>query len=136
MTENCTFMRYYAEDSIQMAVCLHLRYRGVPGLVWFHPPNGGKRDAREAQRLKATGVRAGVADLIFLHAGRAFALELKTPKGRATAAQIAFMDDWRAAGGEAAIVHGLDEAIDQLELWGLIRADARRSQNDSLRLWS
>jgi hypothetical protein len=66
------------EDEIQRTVCRHFRQRAAPGLVWWHTPNGGKRRPVEAAILKGIGTRAGVADLIFAHRGRPFALELKT----------------------------------------------------------
>ena len=65
------------EDCIQRAVCQHLRTRGSPGLVWWHTPNGGKRRTIEAAIMKGLGVRAGVSDLIAVHEGKAFALELR-----------------------------------------------------------
>jgi hypothetical protein len=69
--------RQRPEDCVQRAVCQHLHIRGVRGLLWWHTPNGGKRRPIEAAIMKSLGVRAGVADLILLHAGRIFALELK-----------------------------------------------------------
>ena len=87
------------EDSIQRAVCEHLRTRGSAGLVWWHAPNGGKRNRIEAAILKGLGVRAGVSDLIAVHQGRAFALELKAEGSRPTEAQLQFIDDFRVAGG-------------------------------------
>jgi hypothetical protein len=65
------------EDCVQRTVCQHLRIRGARGLLWWHTPNGGKRRPIEAAIMKSLGVRAGVADLILVHAGRMFALELK-----------------------------------------------------------
>jgi hypothetical protein len=65
-----------------------------------------------------------VADLILLHDGRAFALELKTEQGRPTAAQMTFISEFRAAGGEASIANGLDQALHALEAWGLLRGRA------------
>jgi hypothetical protein len=38
----------------------------VPPARWLHIPNGGKRDAREAARLKGMGVKAGAADVLIL----------------------------------------------------------------------
>ena len=125
---------YRTEDRLQMAVCQHLRWRGTKGLLWFAVPNGGKRMPVEAQILKATGVKAGVADLILLHAGKAFALELKTETGRATDSQIEFVDAWRAAGGEAWIAHGISEALDRLEEWGLLRRDVSRPRPSLMQL--
>lgn len=108
------------EDQIQAAVLRQLRYRHSDNLVYFAVPNGGYRDVVAGARLKSMGVRAGVSDLILLHDGQAFALELKTEKGRPTDAQHAFLSDWIAAGGKGHIAYGLDEALATLEAWGLI----------------
>jgi hypothetical protein len=97
-------------------------------LVWWHTPNGGKRRAAEAAILKGFGTRAGVADLIFVHRGRPFALELKTDDGRPTVAQMAFVSDFNAAGGSAVIVNGLDHALRTLETWGLLRGTTQWAQ--------
>jgi hypothetical protein len=109
------------EDSIQRAVCAHLRTRGSPGLVWWHTPNGGKRNRIEAAILKGLGVRAGVSDLIAVHEGKAFALEIKADGGRPSEAQLQFIDDFQAAGGHAVVAEGLDEALRVLETWKLLR---------------
>jgi hypothetical protein len=56
--------------------------------------------------------------------GSTRALELKAERGRPTAAQTQFISEFRAAGGEASIVHGLDQALHTLEIWGLLRGHA------------
>lgn len=112
-----------------MAVCQHLRWRGVPGLVWFSVPNAARRGLIEAQIMKATGLRAGVGDLILLHTGKFYSLEIKTLTGRATASQVAFMRDVQSAGGTARIVHGIDEALDVLVEWGLLRTATRQRES-------
>lgn len=51
----------------------------------FAVPNGGRRDATTAAKLKAEGVVEGVADLILLKRNSDFGallLEMKTQKGR------------------------------------------------------
>jgi hypothetical protein len=116
------------EDEIQRAVCHHIRLRGVRGLVWFAVPNGGKRQPIEASIMKGLGVRAGVADLILVHRGQPFALELKADKGRPSVEQMTFMSDFNAAGGYARIVHGLDRALQTLETWGLLRGTTQGMQ--------
>jgi hypothetical protein len=119
--------RHRPEDCVQRAVCRHLQIRGVRGLLWWHTPNGGKRRPIEAAILRGLGVRAGVADLILLHAGRMFALDLKAESGRPTAAQMQFMSDFNAAvapNGGACIAHGLDRALRVLDTWGLLRGDS------------
>jgi hypothetical protein len=53
----------------------HIGAHDAPGLVAWHTPNGGKRNAVEAARFKAMGVRSSVSDLVAVHDGRIFALE-------------------------------------------------------------
>jgi hypothetical protein len=118
--------RHLAEDCVQRAVCQHLRIRGARGLLWWHTPNGGKRRPIGAAIMKSLGVRAGVSDLILLHAGRIFALELKAHGGRPTAEQIQFISDFNVAvapNGGACIAHGIDRALRVLETWGLLRGE-------------
>jgi hypothetical protein len=116
--------RATSEQTVQRAVCQHLRQRGARGLLWFHVPNGGRRNPVEAAIFSGLGVRPGVSDLILLRDGRAFALELKTDRGRPTAAQMDFISEFRAAGGEASTANGLDQALRTLEIWGLLRGRA------------
>jgi hypothetical protein len=121
------------EEIIHRAVVDHLRARGVPGLVWWHTPNGarlgGRRNKRgvpiQALRFKELGVRAGVSDLILLHRGRMFALELKTESGRPTEAQMEFVSNVNSAGGFATIASGIDQALKVLKTWGLVRGDVQ-----------
>jgi hypothetical protein len=98
--------------------------RGARGVFAFHPANGGYRRPVEAARLKGLGVRAGVPDIIALHRGQVYAIELKTEHGRATAEQLQAIEDIRAAGGHAQICQGLDRALAVLERWGLLRGRA------------
>jgi len=109
------------EEAIQRAVVQHLCARGVPGLVFWHTPNGGKRGIVEASSFKAMGVRAGVSDLILVHREKIFALELKAPGGRASQAQMEFLSDIDRAGAFTAMVEGLDAALATLGAWGLLR---------------
>lgn len=110
------------EDFVQRAVLEHLDFRGKPGLFAFHVPNGGGRSPIEGAILKGLGVRAGVPDLIILHEGRCFGLELKPPSGgRVTPAQTAAHEQMRQAGAEVAVAAGIDEALARLDEWGLLR---------------
>jgi hypothetical protein len=111
------------ELELHRAVATHLRQRGVPQLLWFHVPNGGRRDHVTASILQGMGTLAGASDLILLHQGGAYALELKTEDGKPSAAQIAFAEDFTKAGGCASIAYGLDQALRTLETWGLLRGN-------------
>ena len=109
------------EQIIQRAVIQHLRQRGVPGVVFLHVPNGGKRKPIEAAIFKGLGVRAGTSDLLLWHNRKSFALELKAENGRATEAQLQFLADMEKAGAFTCLAEGLNRALAALEKWGLVR---------------
>jgi hypothetical protein len=109
------------EDRIQRAVMQHLHLRGAPGLFAFHPANGGFRRPIEAKIFQSLGVVAGVPDVIAIHAGQTYALEIKSDSGRITAAQVLVQNALRAAGAQVATAYGLDAALEQLERWNLLR---------------
>jgi len=121
--------RVYPEDAIQRAIFQHIKARGVPGLVPFHVPNGAKLGGArskkgiviQAARLKGLGVLPGVSDIILLHAGRFYALEVKAPGNVPTEAQLEFIHRVEAAGGYAAWAQGLDRCLAILEAWGCLR---------------
>ena len=115
----------------QRALCQHIEIRGVSGLVWFAVPNGNKLGGKRSKKgiaiqgsiNRGLGVKPGVSDLIFLHASKFFALELKVGGNRPTEAQLAFIDRVNAAGGFAAWCSGLDAALRILQSWQLLRGE-------------
>jgi hypothetical protein len=106
---------------MQRAVLEHLRLRGPRTAYWFHVANGGARAPIEAAILKGLGVRAGVPDLIIIHDGKTYGLELKADGNKPTKLQIEAQDAMRTAGAEIAVAVGLDAALQQLEQWQLLR---------------
>jgi hypothetical protein len=115
-------MRNYEESAIQKAVCQHLDMRGVKGLVYFAVPNQGIAGGRvRGAILKSMGLKAGVSDLLFYHAGKSYALEIKSSKGITSPAQHDFLRRATAAGVTCAVAKGLDEALNILTRWGLLR---------------
>lgn len=116
------------EQVLHKAVADQIRVRAVPGLVWFHVPNQGRRGGRKGiihgRILKGLGLRAGVSDLVFLHAAKFFALELKPDGETPTDEQLKFIADVNNAGGFATWAVGFDRAIACLEAWGLLRGKA------------
>ena len=79
----CECVKYFA-----------LQYPSLRGRL-FAVPNGGRRDATTAAKLKAEGVVAGVADLILLKSNRdygALFIEMKTLKGRQRDSQKAWQN--------------------------------------------
>jgi hypothetical protein len=112
------------EQQVQKAVLGHLAWRAVPGVWWCHYPAGGWRSPIEAAIFKSLGVVAGVPDLLLVRDGQLYALELKAEAGRLTDVQSDAQAKMRRAGAIVATARGVDEALGQLVLWGLIRPEA------------
>jgi hypothetical protein len=112
------------EQQIQRAVFQHLGVRAASTVFAFHPANCGWRSRVEAAILKGMGVRAGVPDIIAIKGGRCYALELKAPGGRLTPVQRD-AHAALAAAGAAVAAYGLDDALVQLEAWGLVRGSCQ-----------
>lgn len=119
--ETALVRRRQPEAQIQRAVLQHIKARGVPNLFAFHVPSGGYRRKTEAAIFKGLGVVAGVPDLILIHQGLVYGLEIKTSTGVVTLPQQQTHAALRRAGATVEVVRGLDEALRQLEKWGLLR---------------
>jgi VRR-NUC domain len=109
------------EQQIQKAVLGHLRWRGVPNLWWAHFANGGARSAIEGAIFRGLGVRSGAPDVVLVHRGQAFFLELKARNGKLSTVQRACHEQLRQAGAEVSVARGVDEALAVLERWQLLR---------------
>ena len=106
-----------------------VRWLRVHGVLHCHVPNGGRRGRREAIRLKAAGVEAGVPDLLLfdpppIGGSCGVALELKRRKGgRTSPKQERWLRELEARGWVALVCHGAEEAIQELERLGYGRVD-------------
>jgi len=78
------------------------------------------RDHARMMTLKKMGLTPGVSDLIVLHNGRAFCLEVKTGTGRQSAAQVTFQTAVERIGVPYQVVRSVDEAIEMLITWEVI----------------
>lgn len=122
------------EEDLQRYTVQLLKLCGVRELVHFHVPNGEARSKVTGARLKALGVRPGVADFaMVLPGGRAAFLELKTPTGRASPEQRVFRCDAEAAGALYAIARTPEEVEATLAGWGALRRLAKPSEGPALR---
>lgn len=106
-----------SETAIHIAVAEHLRLRAPAGMVWWHTPNEGARTPSEAARLKAMGVKAGIPDLMLVHGGKLYALELKAERGVISKNQQAMLSALSTAGAVVAVAFGLSKALATLEQW-------------------
>ena len=109
-------MRSYPEQALQVAVADYLRLVLPPTVFWSAVGHGGGGRVRGAI-LKAMGLRAGVPDLFLIHGGRAYFIELKTPTGRISTAQMVAHDAIERAGATVAICRSVDAVADQLRRW-------------------
>lgn len=90
-----------------------------PDLVLWRNSTGVARhpDTRGHVRAQRFGLAVGSADLVGIlgPSGRFFALEVKTPDGRLTSEQSAWLALVRKRGGFAAVVRSRDEALAALQ---------------------
>lgn len=75
----------------------------------FHVPNGGSRGVIEGMQLKASGVVAGVPDMVLLWRGRAYGFEMKTSTGVLSPAQAELHKIWQANGVPVIVVRSLEQ---------------------------
>ena len=114
-------MKHNELNLVHKPLVAHIRARILPGVVWHHSPNGGWRDAKQGALFKHMGTRAGWPDLEFLAEGQFYGLELKTTEGRPTESQCTTLIDIIQAGGRGHVSAGLDDAINRLKIWNIIR---------------
>ena len=99
----------HQESTLQPACVRWCRYQ-YPHLVISAVPNGGSRNVREAQRLKAEGVLAGVADLVvLLTQGKSLYIEMKVKGNHQTQNQKDFQKKVIALGHTYAVCYTFEE---------------------------
>lgn len=111
-----------SELSLHISIVAWLRQMAVPGLVYWHTPNGELRNKRTAAKIKAMGCRPGIPDLVFiLPDGRTAFLELKMPGGSLSPAQRDFRTAVEALGCPYAMARTIEQAVQIIIGWGCIQ---------------
>ena len=117
--------RSYPERQLQIA-CVEALTRHVPppeqGGPWFTAVNPIPAKSKASAGLsKAMGMRAGVPDLLIVHAGKALFVELKRPdgKGRVDPKQREAMAAIEANGCAVAVCRSVPEFVDTLRQHGV-----------------
>ena len=106
-----------SEKAIQTAVIDHWRALGVPDSLVAAIPNAGS--------FGQPGLHKGLFDLLVIAPGFGVGfIELKTERGRLSAAQEAFKTVLLRAVVPYAVCSGRDEPIRALEQWGVVRRTA------------
>ena len=85
-----------------------------PDYIIFAVPNGGSRGEREAERLKAEGVKAGVSDIIILTHGKTIFLEMKKVNTKASPKQKEFHKNLEYLGFVSIIGYGASDASEKI----------------------
>lgn len=95
-----------------------LAERTLPELrLMYAVPNGGHRHKAVAARLKATGVKSGVPDVVLpvaRHGYHSLYIEMKAMDGHASKTQRQWIEDLACEGHKAIVVRGFKEARDQI----------------------
>lgn len=111
-----------SEHSIQAHLINDLQFKLRPEIVRYAIPNGGLRNVRVATMLKAEGLQPGMPDLGFAaEEGRTNWLEMKTDKGSLSAYQIGIRRKLEALGHQWRMARSVDEALEHLAAWGLLK---------------
>jgi len=98
------------QESTLQTTCVRWFRCQYPHLAIYAVPNGGSRNVREAQRLKAEGVLAGVADLVvLLPQGKSLYIEMKVKGNRQTQSQKDFHKKVIALGHTYAVCYTFEE---------------------------
>ena len=98
-----------SEDIIQFQcyVWFHNTFPEKRGL-FFSVPNGGSRNKKEANKLKATGVVAGIPDLIYMYKN-GYGIEIKTEEGTLSEKQKEIHEIWKENGKTVYVCRSLEE---------------------------
>ena len=98
------------KESILQTACVKWFRLQYPDLIIYAVPNGGSRNVREAQRLKAEGVLAGVADLVvMLPQGKSIYIEMKVKWNKQTDNQKEFQKKAIELGHTYAVCYSFEE---------------------------
>lgn len=109
------------EETLQRAIVGFLGIALPPDSYMFAVTNQrGTRRKFEMGILKAMGARAGVPDLVIIHRGRFFGIEVKAEKGCLSDHQATAADDIVRAGGFYSVVRSVEEVERCLRGWGVI----------------
>lgn len=117
------------EASLQRSIVQYLTLlENQQRLFFFAVPNqGGAGLKKRGAILKGLGQKAGVSDLVIIYRStgglpKTAFVELKAPKGVLSPAQHGFADWCERLGFEYHVIRELDEVINLVEAWGLVRA--------------
>ncbi len=116
-----------SEELLQQHIVKLLEAYARHDIEWHHVPNGAEMHPAIAKKMVLAGMKAGVADLMFMIGGRSFAVELKTEIGVVSKVQLAWRETFERAGGSYHVAFGMQEAIGVLQGIGAFRPNINLS---------
>jgi hypothetical protein len=125
-----------AEEDLQAAVCKALAMLLKPPAMWWAMPIGHVQlSPAQAARLSRIGLKRGLPDLMLLHGGRLFGIELKRERGgrlsqtrtvrtrsgalRELVGQADVFPRLEAAGMTIAVCSSVADVLAECRAWGL-----------------
>lgn len=97
-----------SETQIQRAILQYLRAKRF---FVVRLNNTGVWDPAGSFFRKSPNVTPGVSDLVMVHRGLSYWIEIKTPAGRQSPDQKVFQANVERAGGKYVVLRSLDEAV-------------------------
>lgn len=110
-------MQKNSEEYIQIYLVSFLKkLQAEESFLFWHTPNGGSRDKREAGKFKLMGMLAGVPDLCIMGRGIFHMIELKKNKSALSQSQEEFIDKAKSLGFSTNTIFAdnVDDALYQL----------------------
>lgn len=86
----------------------HNNYPQTRGLI-FAVPNGGTRHKIEAMQLKASGLVAGIPDVLLVWKAKIYPFEFKTRSGRLKANQQKIHEIWNNQGVPVTVIRSFEQ---------------------------
>lgn len=120
--------RAEAEFQLNKIVAQYFRVASPPGMSWHSIPNGGQRHTKVAQKLVATGLRAGVPDLLVIWRGHPIYIELKTPVGAVSAVQKQMHRELVESGADVLVLRSVEGVEAALREFGIPLMASTRSR--------
>lgn len=108
------------ESALHKDIARLLEVSAPKKVLWWHTPNGEKRDKVTAAILRGMGVKAGVPDLLLYDTltGYLHAIEVKAADGYLSDAQKSWMERFTSSPtGRYAVARSVDDVIQILEDW-------------------
>ena len=109
------------EQALQQTIVGYFHVGRKPRVMLHSIVNEGRRGFVDGSNLKKAGMKAGVADLCFSIEGKTHFLEVKSPVGKQSPAQIAFEAECKQCGITYIVTDNIDHAIRTMQAWGAVK---------------